>query len=82
MWMLDEDYDGLTFEPEQVFFPDKKDGWQALARTLKAEIDPDLIEAYAGTTSLPFYAAKDTRCAVKIVDNRGIESVVVLTIRQ
>ena len=82
MWMLDEDYDGLTFAPEQVFFPDKKDGWQALARTLKAEIDPDLIEAYAGTTSLPFYAAKDTRCAVKIVDNRGIESVVVLTIRQ
>lgn len=82
LWMLDEDYDGLTFEPEQVFFPDKRDGWQALARTLKAEIDTDLIEAYAGTTSLPFYAAKDTRCAVKIVDNRGIESVVVLTIRQ
>lgn len=82
MWMLDEDYDGLTFEPEQVFFPDKKDGWQALKKTLKAEIDPALIEAYSGTTSLPFYAGKDTRCAVKIVDNRGIESVVVLTIRQ
>lgn len=81
MWMLDEDYDGMTFEPEQVFFPDKRDGWQALAKTLKAEIDPDLIQAYAGTKSLPFYAGKNTRCAVKIVDNRGIESVIVLTIQ-
>lgn len=80
MWELDEDYDGLVFEPEQVFFPDRRNGWQDLAKTLRAEVDPTLIKAYSGTTSLPFTAAKGTRCAVKIIDNRGIESTAVLTI--
>lgn len=46
MWMLDTDYDGMCLQPTQVFFPmgGKKDGWNKLAKTLKAEIDPDLIE--------------------------------------
>lgn len=43
MWMLDTDYDGMCIEPKQVFFPmgGKKDGWNKLAKTLRAEIDPD-----------------------------------------
>jgi adenine-specific DNA-methyltransferase len=32
------------------------------------------IEAYRGTVSLPFAAGKNGRVAVKIVDDRGIES--------
>ena len=51
-----------------------KDGWSQLAKSLKAEIDPNAIEAYKGTRSLPF-ALGDNRCiAVKIIDDRGIES--------
>jgi len=76
MWLLDTDYDGRSLYPRQVFFPmaGAKDGWARLAKNLKAEIDEDLIEQYRGTVSLPFAAGKNQRIAVKIVDDRGIES--------
>lgn len=82
MWMLDTDYDGMCIEPKQVFFPmgGKKDGWNKLAKTLRAEIDPDLIEKYAGNESLWFMAEPNTRIAVKIIDDRGIESLKVIRI--
>ena len=80
MWMLDPDYDGRSLYPRQVFFPmaDPKGGWTRLARNLKAEIDEDLIEAYRGCTSLPFEPGDHRRIAVKIVDDRGIESLKVM----
>ena len=76
VWMLDTDYDGRSLYPNQVFFPmtDQKSGWTRLAKNLKAEIDEDLIEAYRGTVSLPFNTGKNSRVAVKIVDDRGVES--------
>jgi adenine-specific DNA-methyltransferase len=76
IWMLDTDYDGRSMFPRQVFFPmaGENDGWARLARNLKAEIDEDLIEKYRGTVSLPFKPGKHKRAAVKIVDDRGIES--------
>ena len=76
LWMLDPDYDGRSLYPRQVFFPmaNAKEGWSRLARNLKAEIDLDLIETYRGTVSLPFELGEHGRAAVKIVDDRGIES--------
>jgi adenine-specific DNA-methyltransferase len=76
VWMLDTDYDGRSLFPRQVFFPmaDDKHGWADLARNLRAEIDEQRIEAYRGTTSLAFEPGKYRRAAVKIVDDRGIES--------
>jgi adenine-specific DNA-methyltransferase len=80
MWMLDTDYDGRSVYPKQVFFPmaDEDQSWARLARNLKAEIDPDLIEAYRGTVSLPFAAGENNRIAAKIIDDRGIESLRIL----
>jgi adenine-specific DNA-methyltransferase len=80
MWLLDTDYDGRSLYPRQVFFPlaDEDEGWAKLARNLKAEIDPDLIEKYRGTVSLPFALGDHKRVAVKIIDDRGIESLKVL----
>jgi len=52
----------------------KKDGWSRLAKQLRAEIDEKLIEQYRGMISLPFIAGPNKRVAVKIVDDRGIES--------
>ena len=52
----------------------ESEGWARLAKNLKAEIDEELIEAYRGTVSLPFEPGKHKRVAVKIVDDRGIES--------
>ena len=58
----------------------ESEGWAKLARNLKAEIDEDLIEAYRGTVSLPFAAGKHKRIAVKIVDDRGIESLKIMEV--
>lgn len=82
MWMLDTDYDGMCIEPKQVFFPmgGKKDGWNKLAKTLRAEIDQDAIEKYAGTESLWFKAEPNTNIAVKIIDDRGIESMKIIRV--
>ena len=76
LWMLDPDYDGRSLFPRQVFFPmaGAKDGWAKLARSLKAEIDASRMAAYRGTVSLPFEAGQHGRAAVKIVDDRGVES--------
>ena len=81
VWSLDTDYDGRSLYPRQVFFPmsGPNDGWSRLARNLKAEIDEDLIEAYRGAVSLPFEAGEHRRVAVKIVDDRGIESLKVIS---
>jgi adenine-specific DNA-methyltransferase len=82
LWMLDPDYDGRSLLPRQVFFPmaGEGEGWSDLARHLKAEIDESLIEAYEGTVSLPFTARPKQRVAVKIVDDRGIESLKLLVV--
>ena len=81
VWSLDTDYDGRSLYPRQVFFPmsGPNEGWSRLARNLKAEIDEDLIEAYRGAVSLPFEAGEHRRVAVKIVDDRGIESLKVVS---
>lgn len=83
MWMLDPDYDGRSLFPRQVFFPMAGDneGWSRLARTLRAQVDPDLIERYRGTVSLPFEPGEHKCAAVKIVDDRGIESLRLLEIK-
>ena len=83
MWLLDTDYDGRSLYPRQVFFPmaDDDEGWARLARNLKAEIDAELIEKYRGTTSLPFEVGPHKRVAVKVIDDRGIESLKVVDVK-
>jgi adenine-specific DNA-methyltransferase len=80
MWMLDSDYDDRSLFPSQVFFPmaGSGDGWDKLAKNLKVEIDEEKIEAFNGTVSLPFEPGN--KIAVKIIDDRGIESLRVITI--
>ena len=83
MWLLDTDYDGRSLYPRQVFFPmaSEDEGWAKLARNLRAEIDPDLIEGYRKTISLPFEPGDYKRIAVKLIDDRGIESLKVVEVK-
>lgn len=76
MWLLDTDYDDRSVYPQQVFFPMEKetDGWSKLARTLHEHIDEDLIAKYRGVESIPFEMGDNKKIAVKIIDDRGIES--------
>ncbi len=82
MWMLDTDYDERSLYPRQVFFPmaGAKDGWARLAKNLRAEVDEELIEVYRGTVSLPFEVGGIRQIAVKIVDDRGIESLKIVEV--
>jgi adenine-specific DNA-methyltransferase len=66
-----------------VFFPKaaEDEGWARLARNLKAEIDPELIQAYRGTVSLPFEPGEFRRVAVKVIDDRGIESLKLVEVK-
>ena len=82
MWSLDTDYDGRSLMPHQVFFPmaGAKDGWNHLKKTVRAELDEDLLEQFHGTVSLPFEAGDHRRVAVKIVDDRGIESLKIMNL--
>ena len=84
VWMLDPDYDGRSLFPRQVFFPldgtKSNGGWNKLAKTLRAQIDQAKIEAYRGAVSLPFAAGEHRRAAVKVVDNRGVESLRLLSL--
>lgn len=79
MWFLDADYDERSLYPDQVFFPegDSKRDWSRLAKALNGEVNEELLEQFSGIESLPFAAGENRKIAVKIVDNRGIESFVI-----
>ncbi|WP_110960713.1 site-specific DNA-methyltransferase [Acidovorax sp. ST3] len=79
-WQLDTDYDGRSLFPHQVFFPmaGKDEGWMKLKKDIRAELDAERLQAFTGTVSLPFPAGENRMVAVKIVDDRGIESLKVM----
>ncbi len=82
MWSLDTDYNQRSLFPRQVFFPmaNEKEGWMRLKATLRAQLDEDALEQFRGTVSLPFEAGDHKRIAVKIVDDRGIESLKIMAL--
>lgn len=81
MWMLDTDYDGRSIYPQQIFFPMAKNNggyWEKIASALKGQVDWNILQAYTGTESLEFELGEHRQAAVKIIDDRGIESLRVL----
>ena len=75
-WMLDSDYNGLCFRASQVFFP-RTSAWDALWKALKADYDETVWEHLAGGRSAPFEAGEQRQVAVKVIDDRGNELLVV-----
>lgn len=71
-WMLDTDYDGMSFYASQVFFP-KTSAWDNLQKSLRATFDATVWEHLAGTVSEPFALGAKRRVAVKVIDERGNE---------
>ena len=59
-----------------------KDGWYKLKKDIRAELNEGLLSQFHGTRSLPFEAGDNKKIAVKIVDDRGIESLKVMTLDQ
>jgi adenine-specific DNA-methyltransferase len=76
-WFLDTDYDPTRcFRVCQAFFP-KTGAWDNLRRELRAQYDDTLWDHLAGTTSAPFEAGEQRQVAVKVIDERGNELLVV-----
>ena len=78
LWMIDTNYDERSVCPDQFFFPiEDQNDWTKLKRSLKEEIDVEKIDFYQGSVSELFDSGDHKKIAVKIVDNRGIESLIV-----
>jgi adenine-specific DNA-methyltransferase len=75
-WMLDSDYNNLCFRASQVFFP-RTAAWDSLKKALKADYDESLWEHLAGTRSASFESGEQKQVAVKVIDDRGNELLVV-----
>lgn len=75
-WMLDTNYNGMAFFASQVFFP-KTSAWDNLQKSLKGQFADSVWEHLAGTESEPFAAGDKQRIAVKAIDERGNELMVV-----
>jgi len=75
-WFLDTDYDELVFHVSQAFFP-RTSAWDNLKRALKGTYDDSVWEHLAGTVSEPFSAGDHKKIAVKVIDDRGNELMVV-----
>lgn len=78
-WMLDTNYNGMAFLASQVFFP-KTSAWDNLQKSLKGQFADSVWEHLAGTVSEPFVAGDKRRVAVKAIDERGNELMVVKAI--
>ncbi|MBI3490405.1 MAG: site-specific DNA-methyltransferase [Acidobacteria bacterium] len=75
-WMLDADYNTLCFRATQVFFP-RTGAWESLKKALKADYDETVWDHLAGTRSAAFEAGEHKQIAVKVIDDRGNELLVV-----
>jgi len=75
-WLLDTDYNGMVFRVRQAFFP-RTGAWENLKKALRVEFEDTIWDHLAGTTSAPFPAGEHGQIAVKVIDPRGNELLVV-----
>lgn len=75
-WFLDTDYNNLCFHVCQAFFP-RTGAWESLKKALKSTHEETVWDHLAGTISAPFEAGEHEQVAVKVIDDRGNELVIV-----
>jgi adenine-specific DNA-methyltransferase len=75
-WFLDADYNGLCFHVSQAFFP-RTGAWHDLKKALKGDYDESVWDHLAGTKSAPFEPGEHRQVAIKVIDDRGNELLVV-----
>jgi adenine-specific DNA-methyltransferase len=75
-WFLDTNYNGLCFHVCQAFFL-RTGAWDNLKKALKGRYEESVWDHLSGTTSAPFEAGEHGQIAVKVIDDRGNELMVV-----
>jgi adenine-specific DNA-methyltransferase len=79
-WFLDTNYNGLCFRVSQAFFP-RTGAWDNLKKALKSDYDEGVWDHLAGSVSAPFELGEHKTIAVKVIDDRGNELMVVKEVR-
>jgi len=80
-WFLDTDYDNRCFHVSQAFFP-RTGAWENLRKSLRDEYDESVWEHLAGSISAPFEAGQHSNVAIKVIDDRGNELMVVKNLNE
>ena len=75
-WLLDTAWNGLSFHVSQAFFP-RTSAWDNLRKALKTEFEESVWEHLSGSVSAPFKEGGSREIAVKVIDDRGNELLVV-----
>lgn len=79
-WFVDTDYDQESFFVRQAYFLGAKDPYDALKRTLKADIDADVWASINSNVSRPFKKPTNGQIAVKVINHLGDEVMKVLRV--
>ena len=80
-WFLDTDYNDLCFRASQAFFP-RTGAWENLKKALRGEYEESVWDHLAGTVSAPFEPGEHGQVAVKVIDDRGNELLVVKKVKE
>jgi adenine-specific DNA-methyltransferase len=72
-WFIDTSYDGTSFFVRHAYFTGGQQPYENLAKTLRAEIDPDAWASLYSTASRPFPLPASGRIAVKVINHYGDE---------
>ena len=75
-WFLDTDYNGLCFHVCQAFFP-RTSAWDNLKKSLRGIYEESVWDHLASAASAPFEPGEHKQVAVKVIDDRGNELLVV-----
>jgi adenine-specific DNA-methyltransferase len=80
-WFLDTDYNGLCFHTSQAFFP-RTGAWDHLKKALGGDYEETVWDHLAGTVSAPFEIGENGQIAVKVIDDRGNELLIVKSVKE
>ena len=72
-WFIDTDYNEESFFVRHAYFLGADDPYDALKRTLKAEINEEAWDSLHSAVSRPFDKPKSGRIAVKVINHLGDE---------
>jgi adenine-specific DNA-methyltransferase len=80
-WFLDADYNGLCFHASQAFFP-RTGAWENLKKALTGDYEESVWDHLAGTVSAPFELGEHGQVAIKVIDDRGNELLIVKSVKE
>lgn len=72
-WFIDTDYNGEAFFVRQAYFTGADRPYDALKRTLRAEVDESVWESIYGAISRPFQIPSSGKIAIKVINHYGDE---------